>query len=135
MARKGTRSLGKTGDIFAAVMVTMAVCLLGIAVISYLLLNGKITETGVDLSIATLLVCAVFIGGQLLRMVEEKRLLHLIEMGGIVAVMMVTGGFMMEGEFQSISKSLLSVSVGCVLSAISFRKTSAKKRGRNARYR
>lgn len=135
MARSGTRMLGKTGGILAAVVVITVTFVLGLVIISHMILNEKIAESGADASIAVLLFCAVFIGGQVLLKVEERKMIDPIVVGVIIVVMMVLGGFMMDGEFRNIMRNLIAVCVGCALSVLRFVKGPRKKRRRNIGYR
>lgn len=135
MARRGARSLGNIGSILAAVVVTAVVCIFGLVIISHVILNEMIAESGADASIAVLLFCAVFIGGQVLFKNEERKLIYPVVVGAIVVIMMMFGGFLMDGEFQNISRNLIIVSIGCTLSTLRFLKGSRKKRGRNIGYR
>ena len=135
MVRNSVRGLGKIGGTLAAVAATIVVCMLGIAVMTNLLLNGKMVLSSIDLSMDGLLLIAVFVGSQVLFKIEERRLIYSIIVGAIVVIMTVLSGFMMDGEFQNIIRNLIAVTAGCVLSVLRFLKGHRKKRGRSVGYR
>lgn len=109
--------------------------MIGMSVISYLILKGKIAESGADLSIVVLIFSAVSIGGQVLLKTEERKITDQIVTGALVIIAMAVGGFMMDGGFCGTIRNLIVVGIACGLSALRSMKELRKTRRRKSGYR
>ena len=126
---------GISSGIIISVATIAAVCALGLAVISHMILNGRVDESGVDISMVVLLFLAAFLGGRVWITVKEGNKINLFLVGLIATILLGVGGFTMEGEFQNIIRNLVSISSGCLISTFQVKNEFRKNRKRKSGYR
>ena len=135
MARSDRKIRGKLGRILIATFVIILIYGSGLIAISHMVLNGKIPEARIGGFISFLVFTAVFVGGQVLLKIDEGKIIDMIILGLITVVLMLFGGFLIEGEFQYVTRNLIYVSAGCALSVLFSLKRSGKKKTRITRHR
>lgn len=131
MVNKKTNTFDRLIIVLIANVVSVTVCLLGLVVISYAVLKQTIGESGMDLVVPVLVLCAVFMGEQILSRHVDKVLLHSVIAGSLFVVLLAVCGLTMEGSFQGFMRNLVAVFAGTALSVtIKGRRGKRKKRNK-----
>lgn len=135
MTRKDGRKIGKCSNYIIAIVGAIAVCLLLLAVLSHLILNGSIPMTYLEACIVMLILSVTFTSGKLVNRINNRGIIPSTIFTLSISIMMMVGGLLMEGKFQNIIRNMLTVTAGCTLSWLRFPKKARLKRGRNTGYR
>ena len=135
MVNKKTNGKNGLAVALAANGVSVGTCMLGLVLVSFMVLNQTIGDTGTNAAIIGVVLCATFLGARVLSILNEKTIVFSAIAGVNTLILMVIGGFLMEGNFQGIARNLIAVVVGVVLSLALRRKEGMKKKYKKIGYR
>lgn len=135
MASMNKNAFGRLMVVLIANTTSITVCFLGLVIISNLVLNQTIGETGTNLAVSVLLLSAVFAGEQVLSRYVGKVLMYSIVAGSSFVLLTVLGGLMMDGCFQNPMRNLVVIITGTALSVAITRNGDRRRNRRKFRYR
>ena len=118
------------------VICAVVICLLGLAAMVYLIQSEKVGERGMTAAVPVLLALSSLIGNRICTSsLDNSHMITAAICTGTLLIMMLIGGFILDGPFNGIAANMGSVVAGGLLSCVICLKKPAKSVRRKRRYR